>query len=306
VMDKQTGRSIGFEKCLKLASEHLGLSADQVGQLRAIDALRDEEQHWLGRLEEELLFIEVRSTTQALGDVLEKNLNQTLADHLPDRALPITTKPVRDYDVLVDRQFTQVKELLKTGKRKRVEARAKIRGLLAMEGHAAEDVRVSERDVNRVEKAVKSGKTVEEIFPRLRTLQAVVVGEGPSLTVTITKKGGAPVTLAAADDPNATAVREVDLQKKFHWQAKNLAAKLGLTAPRARALRLELGVDDDDSCVHDFKFGRLTIRRYSHNAYTKMRAALEGGIDMNEVWDRHKPRTRRGASAAGGVRGSDL
>jgi len=114
-------------------------------------------------------------------------------------------------------------------------------------------------------------------------VRAVVVGEGPSLIVPVTKKGGAPVTLAAADDPNATAVREVHLQKKFHWQAKDLAAKLGLTAPKARALRLELGVEEDDSCVHDFKFGRLTVRQYADNAHTKMRAALESGIDMNEL-----------------------
>jgi len=47
VFDKRTGRSIGFEKCLALAGEHLGLSPEQIGLLRAIDALRDEEQHWL-------------------------------------------------------------------------------------------------------------------------------------------------------------------------------------------------------------------------------------------------------------------
>lgn len=292
VMDKQTGRSIGFEKCLNLASEHLGLTGDQIGQLRSLDALRDDEQHWLGGLEEELLFIEIRSTIEALGSMLESVFGQKLADHLPDRALPITTKPVQHYEVLVDRQFKQVKELLETGKRQRVEARAKIRGLLAMEGHTAEDVRVSERDVNRVEKAVKNGKGIDEVFPRLRTVQSVVSGDGPSVTVKLVKKGGAPVTLAPADDPNATAVREVDLQKKFHWQAKDLAAKLGLTAPKARALRLELGIEDDASSVHDFRFGGLTVRQYSDNAFTKMRDALDAGIDMEAIWSRHKPKRK--------------
>jgi hypothetical protein len=290
VMDKQTGRSTGFEKCLNLASEHLGLTADQIGQLRSLDALRDDEQHWLGGLQEELLFVEIRSTIEVLDALLDGVFGRRLADHLPDRALPITTKPVQDYDVLVDRQFNQIKELLETGKRQRVEARAKIRGLLAMEGHTAEDVRVSERDVNRVEKAVKNGKGIDEVFPRLRTIESLVMGEGPSVTVKLVKKGGAPVTLAPADDPNATAVREVDLLKKFHWQAKDLASKVGLTAPKARALRLELGIEEDDSCVHDFRFGRLTVRQYSDNAYTRMRDALDAGIDMNAVWDRHKPR----------------
>lgn len=293
VMDKQTGRSIGFEKCLKLATEHLGLTSDQIGQMRSIDALRDDEQHWLGGIEEELLFIEVRSTVSVLDALVEEVFGQKLADHLPDRALPITTRPVQDFDVLIDRQFTQIAHLLATGKRQRVEARAKIRGLLAMEGHTADDVRVSERDVNRVEKAVRDGKAVEEVFPRLRTVEAVVGGEGLSISVSVVKKGGAPVSLVPADDPTATAVREVDLQKRFHWQFKDLAAKVDLTPPKARALRLHLGIEDDPTCVNDFQFGKLTVRQYSDNALKKMRDALADGVDMDAVWAEHKPRRKQ-------------
>lgn len=40
VFDKKSGKSLGYEKCLRLASEHLKLSAEQAGLLRAIDALR--------------------------------------------------------------------------------------------------------------------------------------------------------------------------------------------------------------------------------------------------------------------------
>lgn len=296
VMDKKSGRSIGFEKCLKLAGEKLGLTDDQVGQLRAIDALRDDEQHWLGELGEELLFAEVRGTIGVLDALLESVFGERLADHLPDRALPITTRPIEDFDVLVDRQFTQVHDLLTGGKRRRPEARAGIRGLLAMEGHIAEDARVSERDVNRVENAIKAGKPAEEVFPRLRTIAAQVTGEGPSVTVTFAKKGGMPVTYVPADDPNATAVREVDLQKKFHWSATELATKLGMTNPKARTLRLHLDLDADDSCVHTFEFESQKIVRYSDNALAKMRDALEQGVDMNEVWEEHKPKRRGGGA----------
>src|SRR5687767_3105520 len=47
VFDRRTGRSIGFDKCLNLARQHLGVSEEQIGVLRAIDALRDDEQHYL-------------------------------------------------------------------------------------------------------------------------------------------------------------------------------------------------------------------------------------------------------------------
>jgi hypothetical protein len=42
---KQT--SIGFEKCINLAAQHAKLTQEEGGLLRAVDALRDAEQHWL-------------------------------------------------------------------------------------------------------------------------------------------------------------------------------------------------------------------------------------------------------------------
>lgn len=158
-----------------------------------------------------------------------------------------------------------------------------------MEGHAAEDTRVSERDVNRVEKGIREGRPVEEVYPRLRAVTTVVAGHGPSITVNFVmkKKGGIPVTYTSADDPHAAAVREVDLQKKFHWPANDLARKLGLTPPKATALRRHLAIDDDPASRYEFTFGSQKIVRYSDNAYLKMKNALDGGVDMDEVWREH-------------------
>jgi hypothetical protein len=71
VFDSRSGRSIGFERCLALGSEHLSVTADQAGTLRTIDALRDDEQHWLGQISEELLFLHVRATIEVLDDVMK-------------------------------------------------------------------------------------------------------------------------------------------------------------------------------------------------------------------------------------------
>lgn len=61
-------------------------------------------------------------------------------------------------DILIDQEFTQIQELLQPGRRARNEARAKIRTLLAIEGHASEESLVSEKDVDRVEKGISQGK----------------------------------------------------------------------------------------------------------------------------------------------------
>jgi len=56
VFDKDSGQSLGFEKCLRLCQSSHGLSAEQAGIMRAIDSLRDAAQHWFIFVSEDLLF----------------------------------------------------------------------------------------------------------------------------------------------------------------------------------------------------------------------------------------------------------
>jgi hypothetical protein len=65
VFDKRSGRSVGFEKCVRLSGEHLGIDTEQAGLLRAVAGLRDEEQHWLAVVNEGLLYLHARG-----GDAL--------------------------------------------------------------------------------------------------------------------------------------------------------------------------------------------------------------------------------------------
>ena len=293
VFDRRTGRSIGFEKCLRLAREHLGLSEEQTGVLRALDALRDDEQHYLAELSEGLLYVHARAAVTLFDEILERSFGERIADHLPDRVLPISTSPPEEIEVLIDDQYRQVKELLRPGKRRRAEARAKIRGLLAMEGHISIEARVSERDVNRVESGVRDGKPLEQVFPRLGKVGTDFSYDGPTLKVHFTRGKGAPVEFIPADDPReAAAVREVDLQRKYYISKKDLAERLGLTGPRAVALRRHLGIDQDEDCVHVFNFDSQQHYRYSDNALRRMQAALDT-VDMAEVWRKHRPRSRR-------------
>jgi hypothetical protein len=293
VFDRDTGRSIGFEKCIRLARQNLGLNDDQVGLLRAIDALRNDEQHWLAAVDEGLLYVHTRAAITLFDEVLTGIFDEHLAEHLPERVLPISSRPIDDVHLLIDEQYSQIQELLKPGRRRRVEARARLRGLLAMEGHVSEEARVSERDVNRVERAAREGRTVEQVFPRLQALGATFEGEGPSVRVHFTKRRGAPVHFVPADDPrDSAAVREIDLQRKYYIPPFALADRLELTRPRATALRRHLGVDEDEDCLHVFTFGSQRHPRYSDNALRRMQEALNA-VDMERVWRDHGPKRGR-------------
>jgi len=290
VIDKKTGKSIGFEKCLNLCRSNLNLTESEAGIFRSVSALRDAAQHWFIFVSEEMLYMQTRATITAFDAYLKRSLQSDLQSHIPPRVLPVSTKPPGDFEFLVDREFKLISELLKPGRRRRDEAQARIRALLAIEAIVTDDVAISEKDVKRIEKAIKAGNQLGAVFPRLVTIETSMTGTGPTLTVTFSKTQGPPVQFFAGDDPEgAAAVREVDLQKKFHWSASKLAKKLELTAPKSLALRKHLNIDADIDCKRAFIFGKSSHICFSDNAYKKMKTAIDDGVDMECVWQMHRP-----------------
>lgn len=300
VFDRKAGRSHGFEKCLNLAKQHLGLQDPDAGTLRTIDALRDDEQHYLGALDEGLLYLHVRAAVSIFDELLQSVFKESLAGYLPDRVLPISTQPPVDIDLLIDRQFSQAKDLLQPGRRKRAEAHQAIRALLALEAHVADAVTINEKDVRRVEKAIIAGKSRAEIFPRLSDLGTTFGGSGLAVTVHFSRKGdGAPVRYVAADDPaEAAAIREVDLQRRYRYGRSELAKQLGLDAYGCATLREFLAIDDDAACAHVFEFGASAHPMYSDAALQKMRNAL-GEVDLNELVRERRARQREARQNGG-------
>lgn len=291
VFDRATGRSLGFESCIRLATSNsvIRLSGPDAGTLRAIDAMRDDEQHWFSEVPEQLLYLHVRAGVTLFDDILQRVFGERLSAVLPARVLPVTADPPQELALILDDEFSQIRELLRPGRRARYQARARIRTLLAMEAHTEPETRVSSKDVDRVERGIRDGDPRDTVFPRLADIATAIDGHGVTITVHFTKKQGAPVRYVADESAPAAAVREVDLQRKFHRSAADLASAAGLTSARAIALRRHLGIDSDDSCYHDFVFGRQRHRRYSDNAYTRMRDAI-AGLDMKVIWDAHRPR----------------
>ncbi|MGE0500664.1 MAG: hypothetical protein AB7I79_03285 [Rhizobiaceae bacterium] len=290
LFDDKSGRSIGFDRCLHLCRQDHALTEAEAGIMRMIDSLRDAEQHWFAKLEEDVLYLHTRALITAFDTYLKRALDLDLQSRIPARVLPVSTKPPGDFDFLVDREFTLVADLLKPGNRKRDEARARIRALLAMEALVTDEVEISEKDINRIEKAIRAGSNLGEVFPRLNTIASTIEGEGPAIVVHFSKKEGAPVKYVAGDDPeNAAAVRQVDLQKKFYLTPTKLAATMKLSAPKCLALRRHLKIDADAACRHTFEFGKSKFDCFSDNATRRMKEALAAGVDMKAVWAEHGP-----------------
>jgi hypothetical protein len=298
VFDPALGRSIGLEGCLGKASNDrtIKLTNEEAGTIRAIDAMRDDEQHWYNVVSEQILYVHTRAAVTLFDDLLKRIFSDTLADHLPLRVIPISVDAPEDLHLLIDKEYQQIKKLLSPGRRATHEAYARIRTLLALEAHIDPDTRVSTKDVQRVANGAKKGVSWDKAFPRLQQVSTTVAGHGVSVTVRFSKTEGMPVQYVNGDDGGtAAAIREVDLQKRFHVPAANLAKLLNLSSPRCKALRDHTGIDKDETCSHVFEFGSQKHLRYSDKAVLTLKQSVVD-IDVEAIWLAHRP-TRKGAKA---------
>ncbi|WP_205717787.1 DUF3644 domain-containing protein [Actinomadura soli] len=292
VFDDQLGRSIGFESCVKKASQHpkVKLSASDAGTLRAIDAMRDDEQHWYNQVSEQLLYLHARAGITLIDDLLHLVFQERLASYLPHRVLPVSAEAPRDVALILDEEYAEIARLLQPGRRAGYEARARIRTLLAMEAHFEAETRVSQRDVGRVERGIKKGESRETVFPKLHDLSTSIDGEGITLKLRFTKSLDAPPVRYAADEAvPAAAIREVDLHRKYHRSKADLAKALDLSTARSAALRAHLGIDNDPACLHEFTFGSQIHPRYSDKAFALMKEAVRS-LDIDAIWKAHRSR----------------
>ncbi len=102
-----------------------------------------------------------------------------------------------------------------------------------------------------------------------------------------------PVRFLPGDElGEAGAVRDIDLQQRFPFSKTKLAELVGLTPPKAGALRAHLGIDGNDAYHHVFTFGHSTHDCYSHAALKEMRESIDSGLDMNEIWAANRPRSK--------------
>jgi hypothetical protein len=282
-----------FEKCLAIGRSDLGLlTEDMARQLRILDGLRDSATHYLVTIPEEWLYIHSRAAATLFDDLLWAAFGQRLADHLPGRVLPLSTVPLRELDVLVDAEFTQIREFIAPGKRRHSDARACLRHMAIVESNIdGQGDQPTEAELSRVIKRLRAGDDWRAIFPGVSSLTLEPDGQGPTFSLRITKQEGPPVRLARTPEEVEQAVfyREVNPQDRYPMVLGQLAKHLGITAPRTLALVKHLGIQADPQCFQPIKFRSSAYKCYSLRALERLRAALQT-VDMEQVWDQHRPR----------------
>lgn len=295
IIKKETGTvharddkySYGFDKCLEVAqSEIKVISKDERATLSILDAHRDTAVHYYQDVSEDLLYLQCQAAVTLFDDILSKSFGMKLADFIPERVLPISTRPPKDIQLLIDSEFSQIDELLGDGNRKGLQAIARLRPLMALATASRDSAeRVSEKELNQAIHRRKSGEEWKVIFPEIAQLRIATEGGGVPISLRIHKEGY-PIRIAA-DGEEALIVRDRDWFDKYSLSITDIADKLNKTLPKTREYMFELSMRDNPEMYGEKRIKSQTYKRYTQKALDAFRFAVTQ-YSEEEMWEKHK------------------
>ena len=299
IRERRAKQTIGFDACVRRALSDGSvkfLHEEQALTLQTINALRDAAQHYLLEISEQQLYLHCQAGVTLFADLMTDVFDESLGLHLPERVLPVSTSPPRDLAVLMANEVNEIAALLDPSKRRKVEARSRIRALAIMEGSVSgERVQPGSGDLNKLLERISVGEHWTEIFPGVASLRLDADGGGIPFSLRIVKSDDAvPIQLVRESDaPEAAvvAMRRVNELDFYNLGLRQLADHVSLTAPRALAVVRALDLQSNDDYYKKIRIGTAEYKRYSQKAIDRIKAELPT-LDMDAVWERHGARRR--------------
>lgn len=281
-----------FSKCLEVAQNEIGvISVDERRTLAILDASRDIAVHYYQEVSEQLLYIQAQAAVTLFDDLLSRSFGQKLAECIPERVLPISIRPPVELQLLVDSELSQIDELLRPGTRQGSQAAARLRPILALATAArCEAELVAESELKKAIAKRRRGDDWDVILPEVAQLRLETSGNGIPVSLRISKNADMAVRVARDGEPVVgTLIKQnINIWDKYNLSRDDLARKLDISGPRTSALILELRIQDDPECYKLLRRKSVTHKAYSKQALDRLRAAIDGGIDVDAVWEKRK------------------
>lgn len=299
------GYTIDISKCISVL--HSGtqddpslnlLSDNEKLTLKEIAAHRNEAMHGNAVISEQLLYSYTRSGISIIDSLLGEEFEESLDDHLPNRVLPISGKPLKHLDIIYDEEVEKIQELLEQGSRE--SARARARAIeISNRIHEGEENPPTNAEMDDLLEKIESDDDFESIFPEVSNLQFDIKGRGPTIKLELTKSKGYPVHHVSDDEESAYAIgyREVNPFDRYSLGFKNLAKKIKekydgpkyLTQPRVWAILRKLDIHGNEE-YHK----KLTtpyhkkVDRYKPKSIERIVEAIDSGeVDPQTAWETH-------------------
>jgi hypothetical protein len=282
----------GFDKCLEVAQSELqAITPDERTTLSILDANRDTSVHYYQEISEDLLYLQAQASVTLFDDLLNRNFDKHLADIIPERVLPISTRPPKDIQLLIDSELKQIDILLQSGTRKGIQATARLRPIMALATASRESAeRVTEPELRKTIARRRKGEEWNFILPEIAQLKLDTQGDGIPISLRIKKDAELAVRIAKDGDPviGTLLKQEVNIWDKYNMGRNDLADKLNITGPKTGALIFEFKIQDDPDCFMVLRRKSTTFKGYSKKALDILRNKIEEGLNVDAIWTKHR------------------
>ena len=296
IRENTAKETIGFDACVRRGLSDGGvkfLTEEQALTLQTINGLRDAAQHHLLDISEAHLYIHIQSGVTLFRDLFRLVFARELYQELPARVLPISTMAPVDISTIFDSEITEILKLLQPGRRRSVEAEARMRPLAVLESTInGEKTQPSAGDLDRIGRNLLK-RDWREVFPGAAVLNVVTEGAGADISVRITKQEGPGFHIVPEGTPGSStvAVRRVNELDYYNLNTTQLADKAEITTPKLLAVITHLGIQDDPDCFKEIAIGKARYKRYSQKVIPIVRQCLETE-DLAIIWE-NRPKSMR-------------
>jgi hypothetical protein len=301
IREPRANETIGFDACVRKCisdSEVKCLTKEEAITIQILNSLRDAAQHYILDLSEQQLYLYCQSALTLFDKILNDVFQRKLIEFMPERVLPVSSDPPKDFNKLMDVEFEDIKRLEVPRKRKSIVARAKLRSLAIIDASlGGSRLQPGENELKRIEKKIKQGENWTQIFANIKRLTLSTADDGINVSLRITKKEGSPVHLVPEGTPGATiiAVKRVDELGYYSLNLTDLSEKIKVTSPKLNAVIHALKVQDNPEYYKEIKIGKCTFKRYSSKALDFLINTIPT-VDIDKVWSEFWRKRRKADS----------
>ncbi len=294
IKEKDSKETLGFNSCVNKAysdEEIKFLKNEEVLIVKSLNCLRDAAQHYTLEMAEQHLYFQAQAGLTLFRDITNRVFQIDLKTKLPTRVLPLSTTPPMDIQGFFNVEIREVKKLLQSKSRKKLNALEKLRAFIIMEKSIqGSESQPSEKELNKIAMKLKNGSEWEQVFPGVSTLSFTTNGYGPSLDLRIEKKGGSPVHIVPEGTPGATiiAIKRVNELDFYTLNLTALCDKIKIQQHKLLAVIKEIKLQENSDAFKCLRIGSAHYNRYSPMALDILKKELPN-LDIDEIWQRNKP-----------------
>lgn len=253
IRDLNSEHVIAYERSKNLGLNDASvqfLSYEDWKYLTWIQNIRGAAYHDLVEIDETELYVMANAGVQLCDKILDQIFLDRLADHLDPFVLPISTVPLADISLLMDRKAIQIRELLRQGEvmRARRAARSVVELETALMLTGPEDKQDGALTRDLIDRVIGHAERSEHIGQALSNTAAIKLAHdrGANVVLSLTGGKGSPVHgVRVGEDEEVVAYRPINPADKFTMSSVQICEKLGITTAVLTGVMRELKIPDN-------------------------------------------------------------